>query len=65
MIEEAGGRIVGSVSTKTSFVVMGADPGQKAQDAMALGIRIIEEAELIKMVSETHNVETTVENNGI
>jgi len=50
MIEEAGGRVTGSVSKKTDYVVVGVDPGSKLEKARALGVKTIEEGELIKLV---------------
>lgn len=50
LIETAGGRVIGSVSNKTSYVVVGEDPGRKYQDALAIGIRTLTEAELVRMV---------------
>jgi DNA ligase (NAD+) len=50
MIEEAGGRVTGSVSKKTDYVVVGADPGSKFEKARALGVKTIEEGELIKLL---------------
>ncbi len=52
MIEEAGGRVIGSVSKKTDYVVAGADPGSKLDKAKSLGIKTIDEAGLLKLLSE-------------
>ena len=43
-IEAAGGKVTGSVSKKTSYVVAGSDPGSKAVKAADLGIEILDEA---------------------
>jgi DNA ligase (NAD+) len=50
LIESAGGKIVGSVSAKTSYVVVGDDPGQKYQDAVTLGIQTLSEDDFLRLV---------------
>lgn len=52
LIESHGGKISGSVSKKTSYVLMGDSPGSKADKARQLGIPIIGEAELWDMIGE-------------
>jgi len=50
MIEDAGGRVSGSVSKKTDYVVAGSDAGSKLDKAKELGVPVIEEAEMEKLV---------------
>jgi DNA ligase (NAD+) len=49
-IEAAGGKISGSVSKKTDFVVAGEEAGSKLDKANKLGVKIIDEAELLRML---------------
>jgi DNA ligase (NAD+) len=49
-IETAGGKVTGSVSKKTDYVVAGEDAGTKLDKARALGIEVIDEAKLLKMI---------------
>jgi len=51
MIRRAGGEISGSVSKKTNYVVAGANPGSKYEKAKELGVKIINEAELKKLLN--------------
>ena len=50
LIEDKGGRVASSVSNKTDFVIAGKDPGSKYDNALRLGIRILDEAEFKTMI---------------
>ncbi|GIL14187.1 MAG: DNA ligase [Chloroflexota bacterium] len=50
LIEMHGGKVTGSVSKKTSYVLMGDSPGSKADKARALGVPIIDEAGLRRLI---------------
>jgi DNA ligase (NAD+) len=50
-IEEAGGKVAGSVSRTTSYVVAGADSGSKLQKAVELEIPVLDEAGLQKLIA--------------
>ena len=49
LILRLGGRVTGSVSKKTSYVVVGEEPGSKADDARRLGVTILDEAGFLAM----------------
>ena len=50
MIEDAGGRVSGSVSKKTDYVVAGSDAGSKLDKAKELGVAVIDEKEMEKLL---------------
>jgi DNA ligase (NAD+) len=50
-IEMLGGKVSGSVSKKTDFVLAGEDAGSKLDKAQKLGVKIIGEAEFLKMLN--------------
>ncbi|NLL61433.1 MAG: NAD-dependent DNA ligase LigA [Candidatus Atribacteria bacterium] len=50
LIERLGGRVTGSVTKKTDFLLLGKEPGSKYQKAKDLNIKIIEEEDFKKML---------------
>jgi len=50
LIEEAGGRVSGSVSKKTDYVIAGSDAGSKLDKARELGVTVIDEAEMLQLL---------------
>jgi DNA ligase (NAD+) len=49
-IEAAGGKVTGSVSKKTDFVVAGAEAGSKLDRAQELGVAVLDEDKLIQLL---------------
>ncbi len=52
MIESAGGKITSSISTKTTFLIVGEKPGSKLQKAQQLGVKIISESDIINILNQ-------------
>ena len=52
IIRKAGGKVSGSVSKKTSYVLAGESAGSKLAKAESLGVNIIDEPELFKMINQ-------------
>jgi DNA ligase (NAD+) len=50
LIVKAGGKVTGSVSAKTDYVVVGEDAGSKLEKAQILGVKLISEAELLELL---------------
>ncbi|AEE90801.1 DNA ligase [Tepidanaerobacter acetatoxydans Re1] len=59
LIENLGGKVTGSVSKKTDYVVVGKDPGSKYNKALELGVKILDEQQFEEMISNAQ-AETSI-----
>jgi DNA ligase (NAD+) len=50
MIEQNGGRVTGSISKKTGYLVVGDNPGSKLSKAQDLGVPVLDEAGLQNLI---------------
>jgi len=51
-LQALGAKVSGSVSSKTNYVVAGVDPGSKYDNAIKLGVEILDEASFLKLLSK-------------
>ena len=50
IIQDNGGKVASSVSVKTDYVLVGENPGSKADEARKLNVKILSETDFLKMV---------------
>jgi len=50
IIQNLGGQVVSSVSSKTSYVIVGEAPGSKFQKARSLGVQTLDESQFQKLI---------------
>jgi hypothetical protein len=55
LIEQAGGKVTNSVSSKTNYVVVGEEAGSKLEKAQALGITQLSEAQLLELLDYSYD----------
>lgn len=53
LIQKAGGKVTGSISKKTDYVIVGEDAGSKLEKALELGITQLSEAELLMLLESS------------
>ncbi|MBS9770814.1 MAG: NAD-dependent DNA ligase LigA, partial [Trichodesmium erythraeum GBRTRLIN201] len=53
LIQNAGGKVTSSVSSKTDFIVVGEDGGSKLEKAKKLGVKELSESELLEALAVT------------
>ena len=52
LVEDHGGKVVGSVSKATDYVVVGEDPGSKHEKAVELGVTVLDEEQFLALLAE-------------
>ena len=57
-VESLGGKVTASVSKNTGYVLAGAEAGSKLDKAVELGVKVIDEAEFLKMCGQAQPAET-------
>jgi DNA ligase (NAD+) len=50
LVEDHGGKVVGSVSKETDYVVVGEDPGSKHEKALELGVATLDEDQFLELL---------------
>ncbi len=51
-LQDLGAKVAGSVSSKTDYVIVGAEPGSKAIKAAQLGVEVLDETQFLKLLSK-------------
>jgi DNA ligase (NAD+) len=62
-IESHGGKVSGSISAATTYLVLGHDPGSKLKKAEILGVSILSESEFIALLDRVGSAETSISSN--
>jgi len=52
LIEEQGGSVISSVSSRTDFVIVGEEAGSKRDKAKKMGIRVLDENQFLKLLDK-------------